>query len=115
MSKKINARQKGNAYERKIAQEFRELGYKDCSTSRLESKKRDDMGVDLVNTGMFNIQCKAVERLGLHHTIIDKMPNEKDKINLIFHKVNRKGEVVTMTKESFYFLLNLINKITDDM
>lgn len=40
-------RDKGNAYERQIASELRSMGYH-YVTSRSESKRMDDLGVDLV-------------------------------------------------------------------
>lgn len=99
----MNGRNKGHAYERKIAKEFRDLGYEDCATSRYESKKMDDLKVDLVNTGDYHVQCKAVEKGVYPHKILESMP--KDKIRVLFHKKNRQGEVVSMTKEDFYKLI----------
>lgn len=113
--KKINARQKGHAYERKIAEEFRQLGYDKCLTSRLESKKRDDEKVDLCHTGNWNIQCKAVEKLGRYHDILDTMPVEEENINVIFHKINRKGEVVAMRKEDFYRIILRLDKLEKEL
>ena len=104
----INARSKGNSYERKLAQEFRELGFEDCKTSRYESKMLDDMKVDLTNTGFFNVQAKAVERLTpTYHDILESMPKDNN-YNVIFHKRNRKGETVTMSKDDFYDIVNML-------
>ena len=41
-------RDKGNNYERKIAQELRDLGFNDVVTSRYASKETDDNKIDLV-------------------------------------------------------------------
>lgn len=102
-----NGRNKGNSYERKLAKEWRELGF-ETKTSRYESKMLDDMKVDLTNTGFFNVQAKAVERLSpSYHEILDSMPKDNN-YNVIFHKRNRKGEVVVMTKDDFYELVQML-------
>lgn len=46
---KANKR-RGSDYERQIAKELRELGYSGVVTSRSESKKMDDMKIDLLDT-----------------------------------------------------------------
>ena len=105
---KINSKQKGSAYERKLATEFRAFGFENCKTSRFESKMLDDLGVDLTHTGFFNVQAKAVERLGSYHDILASMPQDDNNYNTIFHKRNRKGEVVVMTKEDFYDIMQML-------
>lgn len=105
-----HSKNKGSAYERKLAIEFRGLGFEDCKTSRFESKMLDDLGVDLTNTGCFNVQAKAVERMTKsYHDILSSMPRDNN-YNTIFHKRNRKGEVVVMTKEDFYEILEMLIK-----
>jgi len=96
----MNSRNKGHAYERKIAQELRDLGYSECKTSRYESRALDDEKVDLTHTDPFNVQLKAVENLGSAHNTLNEMPDD-DNINVVFHKRNRKGTIVSMTKEDF--------------
>lgn len=104
----VNGKNKGNSYERKLAKEFRDYGFENCKTSRYESKMLDDLKVDLTNTGIFNIQAKNVERLSpSYHDILKSMPNDSN-YNLIFHKRNRKGEVVVMTKEDFYEIMEML-------
>lgn len=108
--RKINARQKGHTYERKIAEEFRQLGYTECLTSRLESKRQDDLGIDLCHTGIWAVQCKAVEKLGSYHDILKAMPKH-ERINVLFHKRNNKGETVTMSKDDFYIIIKHLNEL----
>ena len=103
---KINAKAKGSAYERKLAKEFRDFGFEDCKTSRFESKMLDDLGVDLTHTGFFNVQAKAVEKLGSYHDILASMPQDDNNYNTIFHKRNRKvkdGEWIV--PEGSYFVM----------
>ena len=99
----VSARNKGNSYERKIAGEFRALGWLKTLTSRLASKLRDDEKVDLVGTDPFNIQCKAVESAIKHAELLEEMPKDGN-INVIFHKRNRK-ELVILFKKDFYKLI----------
>lgn len=98
----VNGRNKGNAYERSLAKLFRELGF-ECTTSRYSSKELDDKKVDLCGLPI-NVQAKAVEKLGCMHTVLDSMPKD-EKINVVFHKKNRKGTIVAMTQEDFLQLL----------
>lgn len=100
----VNARNKGNSYERKIRQEFIAMGWTQCQTSRYASKEKDDSLVDLVGTEPFNIQLKATERAPSYHSILSAMPQDGN-INVLFHKRNRIGEVVVIKKEDFYKLI----------
>lgn len=101
-----NARAKGNQYELATIKKLKELGWTEACSSRSESKRLDDKGVDICYTPPLNIQCKAVERLGSYHSILDSMPDDKN-FNIIFHKRNRQGTVVAMTEEDFFKLLKL--------
>lgn len=96
-------RVKGHRYEQQIAKEMRELGYKDCETSRYVSKKLDDAKVDLAGLP-FNVQCKAYKKQPSFRPILNEMPNE-ERINTIFHKMPYKEDIVVMTKKDFYKLL----------
>ncbi|MCD4697863.1 MAG: hypothetical protein K8S16_16680 [Bacteroidales bacterium] len=108
------ARTKGHNYERKIRREFIEIGFSDCNTSRYESIKRDQAKVDLCNTGVFNIQCKAVEKGINYQKLLSEMPQETN-YNIILHKKNRK-EIAVLSKADFYELLNMLikNKIINN-
>ncbi len=103
----INPRKKGHAYELQIRDFFKELGWTDCVTSRLESKRADDAGVDLCFTNPFNVQAKAVENLGSIHAVLNRMPVDS-KINVVFHKKNRQGTIVAMTQEDFKRIIILL-------
>jgi len=107
--KDMNSRKKGHGFERKIAQEMRELGFENCRTSREVSPLRDAEGIDLVGAGLFNVQCKALERAPAYHELLKIMP-QNENYNVIFHKRNRSGTVVVMEKEDFYELLNMLLK-----
>jgi hypothetical protein len=104
---KINARAKGHAFERQIVAFFRTKGWTKCNTSRFESKMKDDQGIDLTNTDPLSIQCKAIEKLGSVHDILNRMPKDEN-YNLVFHKKNRKGTIVCMTLEDFEEILDML-------
>ena len=103
----INPRKKGHAYELQIRDFFIKLGWVDCVTSRLESKRADDAGVDLCFTDPFNVQAKAVENLGSIHVVLDHMPAD-NKFNVVFHKKNRQGTIVAMRQEDFERIIVLL-------
>lgn len=98
----MNARKKGNSYELEVIKRFIERGWDKAVSSRSESKRKDDAGVDICYLPV-NVQCKAVERLGSIHKILDSMPKEED--NVVFHKRNRQGTVVSMREDLFFKLL----------
>jgi len=100
----INPRKKGHSYELDIRDWFRERGWSRAVSSRSESKNKDDQGIDLCYTDPFNVQAKAVEKLGSLHDVLARMPNDSN-YNLVFHKRNRKGTIVAMTLEDFHELL----------
>lgn len=99
----MNSRAKGNQYELKITKKFNDLGWTEACSSRSESKRLDDAGVDICYTPPFNVQCKAVENLGSAHNTLARMP--KKGINVVFHKKNRQGTVVSMSEEDFFTLI----------
>lgn len=105
----VNARKKWNNYEVKIMNEYKEMGYHNCKTSRNESKTRDDQKVDLCNTNPFNIQCKNYTNFSMWQAIktLKEMPKETN-INLIHLKTTKVGErweVVILAKEDWYILV----------
>ena len=98
------ARSKGHKYETDLCIELRAY-FPDVVTSRSESKRTDDAGVDFCYTGDFNLQAKAWEAAPSYHKVLKSMPDDGNH-NIIFHKRNHKGTVVVMDKETFYKLLD---------
>lgn len=103
----INSRKKGHTYELDIRDMFRRMGWERAVSSRAESKSKDDQKVDLCFTDPFNCQMKAVEKLGSLHDILESMPKDEN-YNLVFHKRNHKGTVVSMKLEDFQELLQML-------
>ena len=102
----MNARDKGHGFERWVVQAFRRF-WPGCVTSRAGAPRADAGGVDLVGTGCFNFQCKAVERGLSYHEVLRGMP-EDGKFNIVLHKKNRAGVVVVLPWEDFVELLELM-------
>jgi len=108
MNVRLNVKKKGNAYEQKLARELREHGWIDCQTSRYQSKRTDDSGIDFVGTGLFAIQAKATERTPGYGDLLQGIKTiEPNKIALLFHRRNHKAETVTMLKVDAYKLMKL--------
>jgi len=97
----INARNKGHQFEIYVRNIFRILGYPDAKTSRSCNRELDAAGVDLVETGRYLVQCKAVERSQDMHKLLDKMPKPPGTMPLVMHKRNRQGITVSMPLEAF--------------
>ena len=106
--KKINARDKGLNYERKIINELKKLfGRDDIGSSRNLNRYLDSRKVDIVNIPMFSAQCKATESTPSYHSLLKEMPDDNN-YNIIFHKRNNKGEVVVLSKEDFYQIIEML-------
>jgi len=103
-------RDKGHRYERLLAEEFRELGFDKCKTSRYASRMLDDAKVDLYGTEPYNVQAKAYDSNQPNfRNILDEMPKD-DNYNVVFHKVKRKEDIVVMKKSDFYALIKHLHK-----
>ena len=76
-------RKKGHDYERQITREMKEF-FPDAMTSRNGARGEDPKGVDLINTGMFNVQCKA--RQNLNPFIVLKQMPEDENVNVVCWK-----------------------------
>lgn len=110
------ARKKGNAYELKIIKELNLLFNTDTLvSSRSESKRLDDAGIDIVdheNILPFFVQCKNTQNIP--STDLIKNCKVKTKPLAIFWNKQIKkevncisdGEYVILEKNEFYKLLN---------
>jgi hypothetical protein len=105
----VNGRNKGNAYERMLAQEYRDLGFCDCVTSRSESKRTDDKGIDLCYTDPFAVQAKNYTTFSSSKIIktLDEM--DTDTLYPLVHlKITRAGEIVALKKSDWYEILGMM-------
>ncbi len=105
----LNAKQKGNRWELACARLLKPI-WPQVATARLMSKAADDAGMDLVNTGRFNLQCKHVERgLDLHGTL-ERMPTFG--FNVVLWKRNRKTALAVLTMSQAQELISLLQIAT---
>lgn len=105
----LNAKQKGNRWELACARLLKPT-WPQVATARLMSKAADDAGLDLVNTGRFNIQCKHVERgLDLQGTL-ERMPTFG--FNVVLWKRNRKTALAVLTMSQAQELISLLQIAT---
>jgi len=101
----INSKRKGSQFERQMASILRAELWPECFTSRfMGSAWLDYNGVDLTGTGIFNVQCKAMERTPPYHSILQKMP-QGEKINIVVHKRNNSGIIVALELSDFIKIL----------
>jgi len=108
----INARKKGIGYELDIIKKLKPI-YPNAVSSRSESKSLDDRKVDICYTGMWRVQCKAVEALGSSHQTLAEMEKAKlnfeEGISVVFHKRNNKGTVVSLQLDDFMNIIKTID------
>ena len=122
MNKKIigkRSRNRGHAYERKIVNELKNItGDEDLCTSRSESKKLDDMKIDIAdpnNTLSFYCQIKSTQQTPQIKKINLEV-GKKDKPLVIFWNAQESrdakqisvGEYCILPKEFFYKLISKI-------
>lgn len=96
----VNSRTKGNSYERQVRKELEKF-FPDVLTSRFASKMMDDVGVDLVECEPIYPQCKNLAS----SLNIWRWFKEHKAANCMFYKRTGHGELVIMTKDLLYELL----------
>ena len=102
-------RNAGISYELDVIKLLREMGYEAVS-SRYESKRMDDEGIDIVSNFPFKIQCKCTVNNPNPHDLLTSTAAD-----VIFHRKTEKngtrfykvGEYVTLSQEDF---LSLVGK-----
>lgn len=106
------AKNKGRAYEYRIRDELRALGY-DAVTSAGESKSMDNKKIDLISKDLpFYAQIKCTRATPSWHSLEKACPL-KDRPFVVFHnrqvdkgsRMGSDGEVVVVPKAFFYELL----------
>jgi len=110
MGRLINARQKGKAFELKVAKILGEALGTQPKRSSYHGKVWDDKGVDLMpeDTAPFYVQCKAVEKGKYYHDTLERMPNDPERYNIVVHKMNRRPPVVAMTLDDFVEIVGML-------
>lgn len=101
-----NNRTAGHGWELTCIKQVKDI-YPEAVSSRSESRRRDDQKVDLCYTGNFNIQCKNVVTRCNYVDILESMPKEKGRINVIFEKKTKKSINGRFMEEGRYVHLNM--------
>lgn len=104
----INSRNKGKRFELRIAEIWARVMGGEPQRTGYVSKYLDDQGVDLTDTDPFYIQCKAHERSLPMHDILDNMPDSDTHYNIVIHKRNNRGCVVSMRFGDFLELAEML-------
>ena len=86
----------GHNWEREGCRMCHSVGYPHVATTRAESRNRDALKIDLMNSeedinGRFflNVQCKNTSSSLPYGKLLEEMPDGKE-INIIWHKQTRK-------------------------
>lgn len=97
-------RDKGHRFERAVRTALLPA-FPTCITSRYGSKQIDDSGVDLMNTGVFKIQCKDSIKIPDYHKLL------KGEANVVLHNYRGKNKrlinSVAIMKFSFWQSLKI--------
>lgn len=111
-------RQKGHDFEREIAEDFRNNGFKKAKTSRAASRLADDCKIDLVGVFPFAPQCKNTQTYASINRIseidwkkyVDGTDGLEGKtmIPLLITRAVRKPDMVTLPWEDFKELLKAV-------
>ena len=92
-------RDAGNGYELKVLKKLQDL-FPDILTSRNESRTMDGKGVDFVNTGKFNFQCKlSINKPS--YDVIERMP---EGVNVVIHGQVKKAAKNFILKEEYVIM-----------
>lgn len=104
MAKKINSKEKGARFERKLAGIFRDYGYSDSRRTAQYCGNTGDAS-DVVGLPYLHIEAKHQEKMYLYDWIAqakgDAEANGEGKIPAVFHKKNHAEILVTLTLDGF--------------
>lgn len=112
-------RSAGHWLEREVVKKLKVIGFPFATTSRSESRSRDNQKIDIINTDEvengrlpYNIQCKNTSTSLPYHSFLAEMPDDKN-INVIIHNKTKKvntqfrtiGQYAIMNSVDFYKLI----------
>jgi len=98
------ARKKGHDFEREISRDFNEIGYdtKTTRNARGGNWSATDNGIDLVNTGRYDVQCK---RLASYVSVNTIKEIKGEGIPLLITKANGEPSMAIMPWDELKKLL----------
>lgn len=102
--------------ELQIAEELRKLGFDKIVTTRSESKRMDDLGVDLIQLPGFHLELPFYPQIKktINTPSVDLLELNLEKPMVVFYQKQEKqgkrfytvGDYIMMKKDFFYKLLN---------
>jgi len=115
-------RSAGHGFERQIVIELKNVWpakFHECCTSRSESKRTDDKGIDFCYTPGYQFQAKNTKDVPKYWELLPGMPQAGPIVNIILHKKTKKsnskfisqGEYAIMTKEDLYKIFQRLQAV----
>lgn len=106
------SRTKGVAYERKIAQAFKDIGYVGAKR-HLEYQVDEAHGIDLDGTGPYKVQCKKTKKYVSLNTIKEIKCNRKaGDVPVLIAGADNQPSLVVVHLEDFLEILTRANELT---
>lgn len=101
-------RVKGHSYERKIANDFKKLGWPNAKRHLEYQSSEAELGQDLDNTYPFLVQCKCGKSCPSLNKLMGQIKEQPDQYKLGAVKIDNKGEYAVMLWKDFYWMLQML-------
>jgi hypothetical protein len=87
----LRNRTAGHNFERQVVNDLKARGFVSAVSSRFESRRLDDSGVDICNTSPFDIQCKNMQGNIDYQKYLEAInPPDGHEIKVLLHKKTKK-------------------------
>lgn len=106
--KKIGKRSriKGHELERLLSNKLKPF-FPEVMTSRAGDRSKDNLGLDLLNTGFFNFQCKSLNNFKNPVPVLAEMPKDTN-FNVLCSRIKNKGIYFTLEEKDFIEILTIL-------
>lgn len=106
------SKHKGSQWEYDLIKVFKEIGYEDCVTSRGESKKIDNMKIDIISESLpFYCQAKNLANTPSYFKISEECPLKDKPFVVCWKKSDEQGKAIAMIPIEFFLqLLKVYNE-----
>lgn len=112
-----NNRRSGHDFERDIVRRWKAIGFSAACTSRAESKRTDDAGIDLCFTQPFAIQAKRTTNQPNFRALLNgiekaakELPGWAGSYGCVYHKKSGERPTVTMDAGDFEELVGMLKR-----
>lgn len=100
------SKHKGSQWEYDLIKMFKEIGYDDCMTSRGESKKIDNMKIDIISESLpFYCQAKNLANNPSYFKIAEECPLKDKPFVICWKKSDEQGKAIAMIPMDFFIKL----------